>query len=71
MEGLGLIVGTTISVGVMCLSGMLFSSGMKWFHEYDIGAPKNSNNKKNKNSVRGDRHDDRINNLSKRVQSRS
>lgn len=57
------IITTFASIGVMCISGFAVSTALKWFHSYEYNI---SSNKKG-----GVSNDNRINNISKRLKSRS
>ncbi|UPI12195.1 hypothetical protein [Bacillus phage SBSphiJ2] len=55
------------SVGVICAAGTGITAAFKWFHCYE---PEFTNKKSTKNQ-RGGNHNDRIENLSKRINPRS
>lgn len=72
MGGIVLMLG---GVGVMCASGFVLTTALKWFHSYEVdidGIRRNSQRAKEMQLNRGGfDHESRINNISKRIQNKS
>lgn len=66
------IIVTFGGIAVLCASGFVVSTALKWFHTYEVDVDEIKRGSKRKNIEHGgDSHESRINNISKRLQSKS
>lgn len=69
MTGIVVVVG---GISMMCASGFVLTTALKWFHSYELDLGRTKNNKRESRAVstgRGAGHESRINQVQKRLRS--